>query len=88
MQFDIHSPALTIRESYEFSAQLRLHKLDPQQVQEFVDEVCPYAESMLTGTCGSDVGLHAHAALQTLAVWTRVCLLLLVSLNVSKSSHI
>ena len=39
VQFDIHSPALTIRESYEFSAQLRLINVNKVQLQEFVDEV-------------------------------------------------
>ena len=40
VQFDIHSPALTVRESFEFSAQLRLLASNKQQLQDFVDLVC------------------------------------------------
>ena len=36
---DIHSPALTIRESLQFSAECRLIIDDQSQLQEFVDEV-------------------------------------------------
>ena len=38
-QFDIHSPALTIRESFKFSAQMRLMDVTAEQLEEFVDEV-------------------------------------------------
>ena len=40
-QFDIHTPALTIRESFSFSASLRLMDVNVEQREEFVDEVCP-----------------------------------------------
>lgn len=38
-QFDIHSPALTIRESFKHSAQMRLMDVTSDQLEEFVDEV-------------------------------------------------
>lgn len=38
-QFDIHSPALTVREAFKFSAQMRLMNVTPDQLEEFVDEV-------------------------------------------------
>lgn len=38
-QFDIHSPALTVRESFKHSAQLRLMNVTHDQLEEFVDEV-------------------------------------------------
>ena len=41
MGADIHSPALTIRESLVFSAETRLLIDDQNQLQEFVDEVPP-----------------------------------------------
>lgn len=47
-QFDIHSPALTVRESFSFSAALRLMNVSVEQREEFVDEVstcklpCPH----------------------------------------------
>ena len=40
---DIHSPALTIRESLVFSAECRLIIDDQNQLQEFVDEVSCHA---------------------------------------------
>ncbi len=40
-QFDIHTPALTIRESFSFSASLRLMDVNVEQREEFVDEVGP-----------------------------------------------
>ena len=40
---DIHSPALTIRESLVFSAECRLIIDDQNQLQEFVDEVSSHA---------------------------------------------
>ena len=39
MQFDIHSPALLVRESLQFSAECRLLIDDQKQLLEFVDEV-------------------------------------------------
>lgn len=44
-QFDIHSPALTVREAFEFSAQMRLAGVTPDQLHEFVDEVAPLTVS-------------------------------------------
>lgn len=41
MQFDIHTPALTVKEALRFSARLRLSDVTPQQMDEFVDEVHP-----------------------------------------------
>ena len=41
MGADIHSPALTIRESLVFSAETRLLIEDQNQLQEFVDEARP-----------------------------------------------
>lgn len=38
-QNDIHSPALTVRESFKHSAQMRLMDVSPEQLEEFVDEV-------------------------------------------------
>ena len=38
-QFDIHSPALTVKESFSFSAEMRLMNVTHDQLQEFVDEV-------------------------------------------------
>jgi hypothetical protein len=41
-QFDIHSPATTVREALMFSAQLRLVGTNKKQLISFVDEVtCP-----------------------------------------------
>ncbi len=40
-QFDIHSPALTVRESFKHSAQMRLMDVTADQLEEFVDEVSP-----------------------------------------------
>ena len=37
-QFDIHSPALTVRESFKHSAQMRLMNVSKEQLDEFVDE--------------------------------------------------
>ncbi len=38
-QFDIHSPATTVREALAFSAELRLADVQPAQLHSFVDEV-------------------------------------------------
>ena len=38
-QSDVHSPALTVRESLQFSAECRLLVDDQKQLLEFVDEV-------------------------------------------------
>ena len=38
-QSDVHSPALTVRESLQFSAECRLLIDDQKQLLEFVDEV-------------------------------------------------
>ena len=38
-QFDIHSPANTVLEALDFSAELRLEGVDAQQRKAFVDEV-------------------------------------------------
>lgn len=38
-QFDIHTPALTIREAFSFSAALRLMDVSVEQREDFVDEV-------------------------------------------------
>lgn len=38
-QFDIHSPATTVREALMFSAQLRLVGTNKKQLTSFVDEV-------------------------------------------------
>ena len=38
-QFDIHSPALTVKESFSFSAEMRLMSVTHDQLEEFVDEV-------------------------------------------------
>lgn len=41
-QFDIHSPATTVREALMFSAQLRLVGTNKKQLTSFVDEaICP-----------------------------------------------
>ena len=40
MQFDIHSPANTVLEALNFSAELRLEGVDAKQRKAFVDEVC------------------------------------------------
>lgn len=40
VQFDIHSPATTVREALAYSAQLRLADVQSAQLQGFVDEVC------------------------------------------------
>ena len=47
-QFDIHSPALTVRESFKHSAQMRLMDVTPEQSEEFVDEVLPPSNFPLT----------------------------------------
>lgn len=39
MQFDIHTPAFTVREALQFSAKLRLSGVEKKQMEEFVDEV-------------------------------------------------
>ena len=39
MQFDIHSPANTVLEALNFSAELRLEGVDAKQRKAFVDEV-------------------------------------------------
>lgn len=41
LQFDIHSPAATVREALMYSAQLRLVSADKKQLTSFVDEVPP-----------------------------------------------
>ena len=43
LQFDIHSPAATVREALMFSARLRLVDTDKKQLENFVDEVCTLA---------------------------------------------
>ncbi len=40
-QFDIHSPANTVKEALMFSAELRLEGVDAQQRKTFVEEVRP-----------------------------------------------
>ena len=48
-QFDIHSPALTVRESLKHSAQMRLMDVNKDQLEEYIDEVitsrCLYYQS-------------------------------------------
>jgi hypothetical protein len=39
VQFDIHSPATTVREALAFSAELRLADVQSAQLHSFVDEV-------------------------------------------------
>ena len=39
VQFDIHSPANTVLEALNFSAELRLEGVDAKQRKAFVDEV-------------------------------------------------
>ncbi|EIE18006.1 putative pleiotropic drug resistance protein 3 [Coccomyxa subellipsoidea C-169] len=43
-QFDIHSPATTVREALAFSAELRLADVQPAQLHSFVDEVMELME--------------------------------------------
>eukprot|EP00884_Botryococcus_braunii_P014151 jgi/Botrbrau1/22737/Bobra.0132s0074.2 len=43
-QFDIHTPALMVREALKFSAKLRLSGIDNHQMEEFVDEVMELME--------------------------------------------
>jgi hypothetical protein len=49
-QFDIHSPANTVKEALMFSADLRLEGVDAQQRKTFVNEVRPHlkAESLIS----------------------------------------
>ena len=57
----MHSPALTVRESLQFSAECRLLIDDQKQLQEFVDEVslplllscCPCSLSWCIGFIGN-----------------------------------
>jgi len=60
VQFDIHSPAATVREALMYSAQLRLIGADKKQLISFVDEVPP-----LLVSCHFQV--HASAKLQARA---------------------
>ena len=63
---DIHSPALTVRESFQFSAECRLIIDDQKQLQEFVDEVrC--SQAVLT-SCHS----HLLALCITACPWHKV----------------
>ena len=39
LQFDIHSPASTVKEALNFSAELRLEGVDAKQRKAFVGEV-------------------------------------------------
>ena len=55
-QFDIHTPALTIRESFSFSASLRLMDVSMEQREEFVDEV--RSESMLASCLSRCTAFH------------------------------
>ena len=53
-QFDIHSPANTVLEALNFSAELRLEGVDARQRKAFVDEVrwhVPLAEGVLKTSC-------------------------------------
>ena len=69
-QFDIHTPALTIREAFSFSAALRLMDVSVEQREDFVDEVISSPISLIITasdwprkTPGSlDPGVHMIAA--------------------------
>ena len=51
-QFDIHSPANTVKEALMFSAELRLEGVDSQQRKSFVNEVRPQLKAEdLHATC-------------------------------------
>ena len=45
-QFDIHSPANTVKEALMFSAELRLEGVDAQQRKTFVNEVRPRLKAL------------------------------------------